>query len=66
MRDRPAERAAGRTLRIDVDPLMVIGGVREQIDALLCDLQPIGRTELAALGSYELVQPTELLHHFAP
>ena len=66
MRDPPAERAVRRTLGIDVDPLMVIGGVGEQIDALLRDLQPIGGPELTALGSDELIQPAELLHHFAP
>ena len=66
MSDRPAERAVCRTLGIDVDPLMVVGGVGEQIDALLCDLQPIGGTELAALGSDELIQPAELLHHYSP
>ena len=66
MRDRRTERSLSRTDRIDVDPLVIIGRVGEQVDALLRDLQPIGRTELAALGSDELVQPTELLHHFSP
>jgi hypothetical protein len=45
---------------------MVVGGVGEQIDAFLRDLQPIGGTELAALGSDEFIQPAELLHHFSP
>ena len=60
--DRPAERATGRALRVDVDPLMVVGGVGEHIDAVLCDLEPLRRTDLAALRRDQLIEPTEGFH----
>ena len=46
MGNRRAERALGSTLRVDVDPLVVAGRVREAVDPLLVDLQPLGRAEL--------------------
>ena len=36
-----------RALRIDMNPLMVVGGVRELVDALLRDLQPFRDGDLA-------------------
>ena len=41
VRDRRPERSLGRAYRIDVDPLMVVGRVREGVDALLGDLEPV-------------------------
>ena len=41
--DRPAERPVLGPLGIDVDPLVVAGGVGERVDPLLGDLQPVGR-----------------------
>ena len=40
MGNRRAERALGSTLRVDVDPLVVAGRVREAVDPLLVDPQP--------------------------
>ena len=56
----PTERSLGRPLGIDMDPLVIVGGVGEQIDAVLGDLQPLRRTELPALRRDELVQTAEL------
>lgn len=36
------ERAVSGALRIGVDPLVVTGGLREQIDLLLAELHPFG------------------------
>ena len=46
MRDRAAERACRRALRVDVDPLVVAGRVGERVDPLLRDLEPLARAEL--------------------
>ena len=40
MGDGAAERGLRRTLRIDMNKLVVIGGVRKLIDPLLGNLQP--------------------------
>ena len=48
MRDRRSERPRGGALRIGVDPLRIVGGGRERVDACLGDLAPRGRPELAA------------------
>ena len=43
-----AERAVLRALGVDVDPLVVVGGVGEQVDAVLRDLEPVGVAEVGA------------------
>ena len=43
-------------LRVDVDPLVVAGGLREQVDPLLVDLQPVGAAELLADGGPQFVR----------
>ena len=48
VRDRRAERAVGGALRVDVDPLVVVGCVGERVDALLGHLEPVRRPELLA------------------
>jgi hypothetical protein len=40
VRDGAAERAGRGPLPVDVDPLMVAGGVGEGVDPLLGDLEP--------------------------
>ena len=40
MGDGAAERAGGGALGVDVDPLVVVGGVGEGVDALLVDGEP--------------------------
>ncbi len=48
MRDRRSEGPFGRPLGIDVDPLRVVGRRRERVDALLRDVEPRRRAELAS------------------
>jgi hypothetical protein len=48
MRDGRAERAVGGALRIDMDPLMVSGRVREPVDAVLVDEDSPARAKLLA------------------
>ncbi len=63
MRDRPAEGTTGRPLGIDVDPLVVVGGIGEQIHTVLSDLQPLRGSELRPLlRCDELAEILELLH----
>ena len=42
--------------RVDVDPLVVIGGVGEGVDPLLCDLHPVGHSDLLANHRLESVE----------
>src|SRR5438874_10048950 len=46
--DRPAEEGPPGALGVDVDVLVVAGGVGEGVDALLGDLQPLAHAELLA------------------
>jgi acyl-CoA dehydrogenase len=62
VRDRATERSVCRTIGIDVDPLVVVGGIGEQIHPILVDLHPVGGPELAAEGRRKLVQILEHLH----
>lgn len=39
---------------VHVDPLVVVGRLREPIDPLLVDDQPVGWAQLGALGGTEL------------
>ncbi len=48
MCDWSAERRLRRSFRVDVNELMVVGGVRELIDAFLGDLDPGGGLQLGA------------------
>jgi AcrR family transcriptional regulator len=59
VRDRGAEGARGGLLRVDMDPLVVAGGLREQIDALLVDLQPVGVPQLLAHRRLQVVRARE-------
>ena len=57
MGDRTAEGALGvRPLDVDVDPLVVAGGVGEQVHPLLGDLDPVGPAEVPAGGAAQLVE----------
>ena len=56
MGDRPAERGVGRPLRVDVDPLAVLGRGGEGVDALLGDGEPVGQADLAAEHGLELAR----------
>lgn len=48
MRDGAAERPGRGALRVDVDPLVVTGGVGEQGDLLLGDGEPVAVAEMGA------------------
>jgi hypothetical protein len=51
MRDRCAIRTfVTGTLDVDVDPLIIAGGVGERIHAFLIDSEPPGNAELLADG----------------
>src|SRR6266851_4289817 len=54
VRNGRAERAVRRSVGIDVDPLVVPGRLREEVDLLLRDLVPLARSELALAGVLEL------------
>ena len=60
--DGAAERALRRALLVDVDPLVVVGGVGEQVDAVLVDLEPVAGAEVLAHGGGELVDVGEGAH----
>ncbi len=59
MRDGRAERTFGSTSRVDMDPLMVAGGVGELVDPVLGDLQPIAGSEVGANRGGDLVGRAE-------
>ena len=48
MRDGSAERAVFGPFRVDVDPLVVAGGVREGVDLFLGDLVPVAVADVLA------------------
>ena len=48
MGDWPTEWTFLRALHIDVNPLVVTGGLGEHVDLLLSDRGPLARTELLA------------------
>ena len=47
MGDGGAERSVGRRDRVDVDPLVVAGRLRELIDPVLFDREPVARAEIS-------------------
>src|SRR5436309_15809017 len=55
MRDGRAERAVRGSFGIDVDPLVVAGCLREEVDLFLGDLVPVARSELALARLFELL-----------
>ena len=65
MGDRRPERPVLRALGIDVDPLVVAGGVGELIDPVLGDLQPLAVPEVRARRRAQLVGGLELMHRDA-
>ena len=58
MRDRAGRIRDSRAARprIDVDPLVVAARLGELVDALLGDLEPVARRDLAADPVRELVE----------
>ena len=64
MSDGAAERPLRRPLLVDVDPLVVVGGVGEQVDAVLVDLEPVAGPEVRTHGGGQLVDVGEGAHGF--
>ena len=54
VRDRAAEGRLRRRLRVDVDELVVLCAVREGVDAVLVDQDPVGDADLLAGTGLEL------------
>src|ERR1017187_5881504 len=52
--NRGAERACSGTLRIDVDPLVIIGRIRERVDLVLSDLAPLAVPQVFAREGCQL------------
>jgi hypothetical protein len=60
--DGGAERTVGGTGRVHMDPLVVAGGLGEQVDPLLVDLDPVAGPDLGADGGGQLGRGGEGLH----
>ena len=60
--DRRPVRAGRGTLGIDVDPLVVAGGVGERVHAFLRDLEPIAVAEVLADSGFDLGDALEYAH----
>ena len=65
MGDRRAEWSGGRTLGVDVDPLVIVGGVGERVDPILADLPPFAVSEMRADQSAQLVHAADDGRHAA-
>ena len=50
MRHTGTKRAGLGTFWIDVDPLMIVGGIGKLVDTLLGQFDPFGRAEVLANG----------------
>ena len=60
MCDRPTEGRFGfRPFDVGVDPLMVAGGVREELDAVLGHFGPVAGAEVGADGGPHGIEPFE-------
>lgn len=53
--DGGPERTLRRGLGVDVDPLVVAGGLREQVYAVLVDGDPVAATQMAADGAEQVL-----------
>jgi hypothetical protein len=54
VRDGLAERAFGRPLRVDVNPLVIAGRVGEEVDVILADRHPIALSDAFTLDRGEV------------
>jgi hypothetical protein len=58
--------AAGKlllcTLLVDMNPLLVAGRLRETVDTVLGDLNPVVDTDLGARGRFDFVEAIEYPH----
>ena len=60
-----AERPGGGALGVDVDPLVVAGGVGERVDPLLVDRDPVAVAEVLADGGLQLGESVKVAHRAA-
>jgi hypothetical protein len=63
--DRAAERPGLGPRRIDMDPLMVAGSVREGVHLVLGDLDPVGRAQLHATQGQQALGRRDRRRHAA-
>jgi hypothetical protein len=59
MGDRPSERSGRRTLPVDMDPLVVIGRVREEVYTVLIDYSPVGIAEMLSYVLLDVVDTAD-------
>src|SRR5581483_7474416 len=64
--DRAAERPRLGPLRVDVDPLVVVGGVGEGVHPLLGDLQPAALAQVLPGQGPDAGQPVDGDAHGCP
>src|SRR3546814_13857770 len=65
MRNCAAQRRLFRHLRIDMDELMIVGGIGEFVDPLLIDRQPSRNAEVLSDQRANFIQ-LRYRHHFLP
>ncbi|MNR15522.1 hypothetical protein D3C85_1320600 [compost metagenome] len=63
MGDTDAKRPAGGAHRVNMNPLVITRGFGKQIDALLADGQPLGATQVQALGLEQRLGTAENMTH---
>jgi hypothetical protein len=63
VRDRTAEGSGLGALNVDVDPLMVVRGIREGVDPVLVDLEPLAVPEVLADEGLQLGQAVHGVGH---
>jgi hypothetical protein len=60
-----ARRLLGSALLVDVNPLLVAGRLRELVDAVLRDLDPVADADLGPDSGSEVVKSVEYPHRNA-
>jgi hypothetical protein len=63
MGDRGAERSGRGALRVDVDPLVVAGGVGERVDPVLVHGEPVAGAQVRTDGGSQVVGAAEDVRH---
>src|SRR4051812_46701693 len=58
----PPGSSCFRRLLVDMDPLLVAGRLRKQVDAFLSDIDPFAGTNLGADGFLDFTEVAEAVH----
>ena len=66
VRHRTAERPGLGSLRVNVNPLVILGVVGESVDPGLVDQEPFRRADFLADGLLQISQTVQDLHPFLP